>query len=185
MGSDGAFGWMGPDFPWTTSKGGADVSRGHSGASERQSERRSSSSTSSQSSSRRSVHRGEFGGPSLERAIAVLVESNPLCAPLKDARRACQNERIKVCKSFIERAKNRLTRMEAVIARARAEIDLRGRSLGGARLVYLQTEFEARPEPVDPSPSIEFQRKIDQLVQERGALKVNPKQLPRSGWPMS
>ena len=53
-------------------------------------------------------------------------ESNPLCAFLKDALRVVRAkskvlpvcERVEACKCFIERAKKRLTRTEAVISRA-------------------------------------------------------------------
>ena len=125
----------------------------------------------------------------LEGAIAALGESNPLCAPLKDALRVVRakskvhpvKERVEACKGFIERAKKRLTRTEAVISRAHEQKSIFEAEVrdGEARLLQLQAELDAQPEPVGPSPSVaELQRKIDQLVQERDALKVYPKQLP-------
>ena len=166
------------------------VSWGHSGASVRQSERdgvllqrhrsRPPEEVAAEASSK--VHR-------LEGAIAALGESNPLCALLKDALRVVRakskvlpvNERIEACKGFIERAKKCFTRTEAVIARSHEEKSIFEAEVrdGEARLLQLQAEFEARPEPVGPSPSVaELQSKVDQFVQERDALKVNPKQLP-------
>ena len=125
----------------------------------------------------------------LEGTIAALGESNPLCAPLKDALRIVRakskvlpvKERVEACKGFIERAKKRLTRTEAVISRAHEQKSIFEAAVrdGEARLLQLQAELDAQPEPVGPSPSVaELQRQIDQLVQERDALKVHPRQLP-------
>ena len=106
----------------------------------------------------------------LEGAIAALGESNPLCAPLKDALRVVRakskvlpvNERVEACRGFIERAKKRLTRTEAVISRAHEQMSIFKAEVrdGEARLLQLQAEFDAQPEPVGPSPSVaELQRK--------------------------
>ena len=90
------------------------------------------------------------------------------------------SERIEECKNFIERAKKRLTRTEAMIARAHKQKSIFESKLwdGEAKLLQLQSEFEARQEPVGRSVA-DLQRKIDQVVQERDALKVNSKQLPQ------
>ena len=72
----------------------------------------------------------------LQGAIAALGEGNPLSAPLQAALRSARtkskvlpvNERVEACKGFLERAKKRLFRTEAVIAKApRTETDFRGR----------------------------------------------------------
>ena len=123
-------------------------------------------------------------------AIAALGESNPHSTPLKEAIRVARakskvlpvTERIEACKSFIERARKRLVRTEAVIAKAQEqkaifESELRD---GEARLAQLQSLSEAqREQPAGPSV-VELQRRIDQLVQECDALKANPtrKELP-------
>ena len=63
-----------------------------------------------------------------------------------------------------------LTRTEAVISRAHEQKSIFEAEVrdGEARLLQLQAEFDARPEPVGPTPSVaELQRKIDQLVQEK------------------
>ena len=62
----------------------------------------------------------------LESAIAVLGEDNPHARPLLDALRVAKTQatvlptqdRIKACKAFLDRAKKRVSRAEAVIARA-------------------------------------------------------------------
>ena len=85
------------------------------------------------------------------------------------------NERVEACKSFIERDKNRLVWTEAVIVKPHEqnlifETELRENE---ARLLQLQTESEAQQDPLGPSVA-EFQRRIDQLVQERDVLQTNP-----------
>ena len=117
----------------------------------------------------------------LQGAIAALGEGNPLSAPLQAALRSARtkskvlpvNERVEACKGFLERAKKRLVRTEAVIAKAHEqklifEAELRE---GEARLLQLQAESEAQPE----GPSVtDLQSRIDQLIQERDALLKNP-----------
>ena len=120
----------------------------------------------------------------MEGAIAALEESNPLCAHALRVVRAKSkvlpvNERIEACKGFIEKAKRRFTRTEAVISRAHEQKSIFEAEVldGEARLLQLQAEVDARPK-LGPSPSVaELQRRIDQLVQERDVLKVHPKQL--------
>ena len=104
---------------------------------------------------------------------------HPVAGSLRSARTKSKilqvNETVEACKGFLERAKKRLVRTEAVIAKAQEqklifEAELRE---GEARLFQLQAESEAQPE----GPSVaELQSKIDQLIQERDALqKIPPK----------
>ena len=51
---------------------------------------------------------------------------------------------------------------------------------GEARLLQLQAESEAQPEPLGPSVT-ELQRRIDQLIQERDALQANPQKTALPG----
>ena len=82
------------------------------------------------------------------------------------------------CKSFMEK---RLTYTEAVIAGAHEQKSIFESELrdGEARLLQLQSEFEARPEPVGLSVA-EMQRKIDQLAQERRCVEGQFKATPTS-----
>ena len=121
----------------------------------------------------------------LQGAISALGEGNPLSAPLQAALRSARtkskvlpvNERVEACKGFLERAKKRLVRIEAVIAKAHEqklifEAELRE---GEAHLLQLQAESKVQPQ----GPSVtELQRRIDQLIQERDALQKNP---PKTG----
>ena len=125
----------------------------------------------------------------MQGAIATLGESNPLFVPLQKALRGARakskvppvNERVEACKCFIERAKKRIVRTKAVLAKAHEqklifESELRD---GEERLLQLQAELEAQPE--FPGPSVvELQRRIDQLVQERDVLQAN---LPKKALP--
>ena len=118
----------------------------------------------------------------LQGAIVALGESNLVSVPLEEAIPGARakskvpavNERVEACKCFIERAKKRIVRTEAVLAKAHEqklifESELRD---GEARLLQLQAELEAQPELPGPSV-VELQRRIDQLVQERDVLQAN------------
>ena len=81
-------------------------------------------------------------------------------------------KRIEVCREFIERAKKRLCRTEAVIARAHEQKKVFETEV----LKELESEAVPVPEPVTPVIS-DLQRQIDILVRERDLLKaaVSPK----------
>ena len=90
----------------------------------------------------------------LEGAIAALGEGNPLSAPLQAALRSARtkskvlpvNERVEACKGFLERAKKRLVRTEAVIAKAHEQKMLFEAELreGEARLLLPQLRASER-----------------------------------------
>ena len=83
-------------------------------------------------------------------------------------------KRIDACKEFIERAKKRLSRTEAVIARAHEQKKVFETEVqeGEARLKELEAEAAVSvPEPVTPVIS-DLQRQIDILVRERDLLKA-------------
>ena len=77
-------------------------------------------------------------------------------------------ERIKSCTTFVERARQRVARAEAVIARAmeQKEIHVKEVSDGESRLQTLMSEEAPVPVPVPPDVQ-ELQRPIDELRRER------------------
>ena len=79
----------------------------------------------------------------LENASQVLGETNPHAQCLVEALRVARakttrpplQERIKSCKTFIERAKQRVARAEAVIARAMEQKEIHVKEVPMARVV--------------------------------------------------
>ena len=112
----------------------------------------------------------------LENAIQVLEETNPHAQPLVEALRvACAKttvpplqERIQSCKTFVERARQRVARAEAVIARAieQKEIYAKEVSEGESRLQTLMSEEVPVPVHVPPPDVQELQRQIDEQRRE-------------------
>ena len=117
----------------------------------------------------------------MQGATVALGEGNPLSSPLQAALRSARtkskvlpvNERVEACKGFFERAKKRLVRTEAVIAKAHEQILIFEAELreGEARLLQLQAESEAQLEGLSVT---DLQSRIDELIQERDALLKNP-----------
>ena len=104
----------------------------------------------------------------LESAIAVLGEDNPHTRPLLDALRVAKtqanvppiHDRIKACKAYLDRARKRVCRAEAVIARAVEQKTIFDGEVadGEKRLQELLEEVNA-PVPV-PSPRGSFSNKL-------------------------
>ena len=149
-------GWLGPDSWWSTSQGGP-VAKGECAA------QAGAPEAHPVSRFRGSVRPSERDGVLLQRHRSrppeeVAAEASSEVAPLKDALRVVRakskvppvNERVEACKGFIERAKKRLTRTEAVISRAHEQKSIFEAEVrdGEARLLQLQAEFDAQPEPV-------------------------------------
>ena len=126
----------------------------------------------------------------LENAIQVLGETNPHAQPLVEALRVARakttvpplQERIQSCKTFLERARQRVARAESVIARAveQKEIYVKEVSEGESRLQTLMSEEISDPAHVSVPPDVqELQRQIDELRRERDLWRATQTQIPR------
>ena len=110
----------------------------------------------------------------LESAIEVL--DNPHARPLLDALRVAKtqatvppiHDRIKACKAFLDRARKRVCRAEAVIARAVEQKTIFDGEVadGEKRLQELLEEEVNVPVPVPSLRVAELQQQIDDLVRE-------------------
>ena len=125
----------------------------------------------------------------LESAISVLGEDNPHARPLLDALRVAKtqatvppiHDRIKACKAFLDRARKRVCRAEAVIASAvEQKMIFDGEVADGEKRLQELLEEEVNvPVPV-PSPRVaELQQQIDDLVRERELLRASQTRIPR------
>lgn len=125
----------------------------------------------------------------LEAALSALGEGNPHAKPLVEALRVARSkakvlpveEQIIACKNFVERAKKRVMRVQAVISRALEQKVVFETEVqeGEARLQQLEESHSHRP--VDAAASVtELQRRIDDLTRERDSLRAaTPRVFPR------
>ena len=112
----------------------------------------------------------------LEAAPSALGEGNPHAKPLVEALRVARakakvlllEEQIIACKNFVERARKRVTRVEAVISRALEQ------------KVVFETEVQEGEARLQQAASVtELQRRIDDLTRERDSLRAaTPRVLP-------
>ena len=124
----------------------------------------------------------------LETAISALGETSPHAKPLVEALRIARaksavpplQQRIQSRKLYIERAKQRVVRAEAVITRAVEQKAIYDGEVaeGEERLQQLLSEdaLPAPPAPACPAQVAELQRQIDDLMKEREMWKVAQKQ---------
>ena len=124
----------------------------------------------------------------LEATVSALGNGNPLAKPLVEALPlACSKakvlpveDQIIACKNFIERARKRVNRVEAVISRALEQKVVFETEVeeGEARLQQLEESHSVRNEEAAVSIT-ELQRRIDDLTRERDSLRTaTPKVLP-------
>ena len=121
----------------------------------------------------------------LKAAIAALGDSTAHANPLKEALRVAParasvrpvEERVESCKFFLERAKKRVERAQAVVDRAREQKALYEAEVaeGEARYAKLLAEAAIVDAPPVVSPQVtELQERINALVLERDALRAAP-----------
>ena len=117
----------------------------------------------------------------LEAAVQVLggennVHAKPLVEALKAARAKSRvppvSERLTSCRNFPERARKRVTRAEDLVAKAVEQKTVFMQEVEEAeeRLKQLEAE-ESKPTPPSESGVMELQRRIEELVRERDALR--------------
>ena len=119
----------------------------------------------------------------LENAIQVLGETNPHAQPLVEALRVARakttvlplQERIQSCKTFLERARQRVARAESVIARAveQKEIYVKEVSEGESRLQTLMSEEVPVLAHVSVPPDVQ------ELQRQRDLWRAAQTQIPR------
>ena len=125
----------------------------------------------------------------LEIAISVLGEDNSHARPLLEALKVAKmqatvlpiQDRINACKAYLERARKRVARADAVIARALEQKSIFDGEVadGEKRLQELQLE-EAQHPVLAPLPKVaELQQQIDDLVRERELLRAFQSRIPR------
>ena len=121
----------------------------------------------------------------LKAAIAALGDSTAHANPLKEALRVAQarasarpvEERVESCKLFLERARKRVERAQAVVDRAQEQKALHEAEVveGEARYAKLLAEAAIVDVPPVVSPQVtELQEQINALVLERDALRAAP-----------
>ena len=120
----------------------------------------------------------------LEAAIGVLGENNVHAKSLHEALRVARNktklppiqEQVESCKSFLDRARKRVLRAQAVIDRAVEQKAVYEKEVadGEVRLEALQAQGTNPPPLAVSSLVSELQQKIDILVKERDALRPCP-----------
>ena len=133
-------------------------------------------STISQSPSRQSFCGSHRRGATFEAALSALGEGNPHAKPLVEALRVARakakvlllEEQIVASQNFVERARKRVTRVEAVISRALEQ------------KVVFETEVQEGEARLQQAASVtELQRRIDDLTRERDSLRAaTPRVLP-------
>ena len=125
----------------------------------------------------------------LESAISVLGEDNKHARALLEALKVAKmqatvhpiQDRINACKAYLERARKRVARADAVIARALEQKSIFDGEVadGEKRLQELQLE-EAQGPVLAPLPKVaELQQQIDDLVRERELLRASQSRIPR------
>ena len=112
----------------------------------------------------------------LEAALSALGEGNPHAKPFVKALRVARakakvlllDEQIIACKNFVERARKRVNRVEAVISRALEQ------------KVVFETQVQESEARLQQAASVtELQRRIDDLTRERDSLRAaTPRVLP-------
>ena len=122
----------------------------------------------------------------LEAALSALGEGNPLAKPLVEALRIARSkakvllleEQIIACKHFVERARKRVSRVEAVISRALEQKVVFEKEVqeGEARLQQLEESQSQRTGDAAASVT-ELQRRIDDLTRGRDSLRAAPRVL--------
>ena len=120
----------------------------------------------------------------LEAAIGVLGENNVHAKSLHEALRVARNktklppiqDQVESCKSFLERARKRVLRAQAVIDRAVEQKAVYEKEVadGEVRLEALRAKGTNPPPLAVSSLVSELQQKIDNLVKERDALRPCP-----------
>ena len=119
----------------------------------------------------------------LEAAVRALggessVHAKPLVEALKAARAKSRvlpvTERLVACRNFLERARKRVARAEELIAKATEQKSAFVLEVQEAEERLQQLEAEAaKPAPPSVPTVTELQRRIEELVRERDALRVN------------
>ena len=128
----------------------------------------------------------------LESAISVLGGDNPHARPLLEAFKVAKSQatippiqdRINACKAYLERARKRVARADAVIARALEQKSIFDGEVadGEKRLQELQLE-EAQAPVLAPLPKVaELQQQIDDLVRERELLRASQSRKHSGQW---
>ena len=125
----------------------------------------------------------------LESAISLLGDDDPHARPLLEALKVSKmqatalpiQDRIKACKAYLERARKRLARADAVIARALEQKSIFDGEVadGEKRLPELQLGETQGPD-LAPKPKVaELGQQIDDLVREKELLRASQSRIPR------
>ena len=184
MECDGCAKWLGPDNQGTTSEVRS-VAQGVCATPSTFSGSANSSVTFIEPVTRDSRRGGKAAEvKQLEAAIGVLGENNIHAKSLHEALRVARNktklppiqEQVESCKSFLERARKRVLRAQAVIDRAVEQKAVCEKEVadGEVRLEALRAQGTNPPPLAVSSLVSELQQKIDNLVKERDALRPCP-----------
>ena len=118
-----------------------------------------------------------------------LERDNPHARPLLEALKAAKmqatvppiQDRIKACNAHLERARKRVGRADAVIARALEQKSIFDGEVADGEKRLQESQLEEAQGPVlAPSPEVaELQQQIDDLVRERQLLRASQSRIPR------